>query len=106
MPPFRTVLAIAVLVILAVGALEWLTLGWAIGPPLVAAVFFAVLWKLAPTWPRASAVLLLPFCFIAPAGAWDAFLGGEHGVVLIPLFDTLFAGFLLVNAALALRAGA
>ena len=60
------------------------------------------MWRAQPQWPRVAAYAVLPFCLAAPTGAWGAYLRGEHDVVLIPIFDTLFAGWLLTSALVAL----
>ena len=101
--PFRSVLGICVIVVLVVATLEWITLGWPIGRPLLVAAIFAGLWRAQPRWPRVAAVAVLPFCLAAPTGAWGAYLRGEHDVVLVPIFDTVFAGWLLTSAFVALR---
>ena len=65
--------------------------------------FFAGLWRVEPKWPRVTAYAVLPFCLLAPSGAWMAYLQGEHAVLLIPIFDTVFAGWILAGAIGALR---
>ena len=90
----RLVAAIAPIV----GTLEWAILGWPLLPPFLFALLLLGASYAAGRWERPVAWMLLGLCWIPRLGAARAYLGGEHDIWAIPVFDTLLLGWLFLRA--------